>query len=71
MARLFGYFSNQADRIRCALAVEGDVMALGNGVRVDGWGVGSYQGAEVLLRRKPTEHREGARDMERVQVEIE
>lgn len=59
MARLFGYFANQTDRIRCALAVEGDALALGNGVKLDGWGVGSYQGNEVLLRRKPTEQREG------------
>src|SRR5689334_13103331 len=59
MARLFGYFANQSDRIRCAMALEGDALALSSGVRVDGWGVGSYQGSEILLRRKPTELREG------------
>jgi glutamine amidotransferase len=57
MARLFGYFANQVDRIRCALALEGAAVSLDDGVRVDGWGVGWYQAGEVLLRRKPTESR--------------
>jgi glutamine amidotransferase len=59
MARLFGYFANQADRIRCALAFEGAAMSLGAEGRLEGWGVGSYQGGEVLLRRRPIESREG------------
>jgi glutamine amidotransferase len=59
MARLIGYFANQADRIRCALAVESGVTVLPPDLRIDGWGVGSYQGGEVLLRRRPSELREG------------
>ena len=58
MARLFGYFANQSDRIRCALAYEGDAVSSNTAQRADGWGVGSYQTGEVLLRRKPTEPRE-------------
>jgi predicted glutamine amidotransferase len=57
MARLVGYFANQTDRIRCALAHEGAALSFG-AERIDGWGVGSYQGAEVLLRKHPTESRE-------------
>lgn len=58
MARLFGYFANQSDRIRCALALESEALAIEQGIPADGWGVGSYQGGEVLLRRRPTEPRE-------------
>jgi predicted glutamine amidotransferase len=58
MARLFGYFSNQTDRLRCALAFEGSSLERQPTVRTDGWGIGFYQGSEVLLRRKPTEHRD-------------
>jgi predicted glutamine amidotransferase len=57
MARLVGYFANQTDRIRCALALESPAIAFG-AERIDGWGVGSYQSGEVLLRRRPTESRE-------------
>jgi glutamine amidotransferase len=58
MARLFGYFANQSDRIRCAVTREGDGLRIDEGTRVDGWGVGSYQGGEVLLRKRPAEQRE-------------
>ena len=58
MARLFGYFANQADRFRCALELDAAALAVPAGTRIDGWGVGSYQSGEVLLRRTPTESRE-------------
>ena len=61
MARLFGYFANQADRVRCALGRESVALRLSESIHSDGWGVGSYQGGEVLLRRKPTEPRESLR----------
>jgi len=57
MARLVGYFANQTDRIRCALRLDGPAIAFG-AERIDGWGVGSYQGGEVLLRKRPAESRE-------------
>lgn len=52
MPRLLGYFASQIDRVRCVLAAE-------PGARLDpdtreGFGVGSHQGREVLLRRSPT-----------------
>jgi glutamine amidotransferase len=59
MARLIGYFANQSDRIRCAIAAEAGALNLGNDVPIDGWGVGSYQSGEVLLRRRPSELRDG------------
>src|SRR5207245_8791387 len=49
--------ANQADRVRCALSAERDVMAIPAGKPSDGWGVGFYQGGEVLLRKRPTEGR--------------
>lgn len=58
MARLVGYFGNQADRLRCALALDGEGVAFGDRFRPEGWGVGSFQGGEILLRRKPIEHRD-------------
>jgi glutamine amidotransferase len=57
MARLVGYFANQTDRIRCALHLDAAAIDFGAG-GVDGWGVGSYQANEVLLRKRPTESRE-------------
>ncbi len=58
MARLFGYLSNQTERIRCALTRESEALALPPDTRVDGWGVGSYQSGEVLLRKRPAGQRE-------------
>jgi predicted glutamine amidotransferase len=58
MARLFGFLANQTDRIRCALTREAAGVALPSDARVDGWGVGSYQGGEVLLRKRPGEQQE-------------
>lgn len=52
MPRLLGYFASQIDRVRCVLTAE-------EGARLDpdareGFGIGSHQGSEVLLRRSPT-----------------
>lgn len=58
MTRMFGYFANQTDRLRCALALDGPALAFGPGGRIDGWGLGSYQGSELLLRKRPSEQRE-------------
>lgn len=58
MARLFGYLSNQTERIRCVLTRESAALALPEATRIDGWGVGSYQSGEVLLRKRPAGQRE-------------
>ena len=52
MPRLLGYFASQIDRVRCVLTTE-------EGARLEpdaheGFGIGSHQGSEVLLRRSPT-----------------
>lgn len=52
MPRLLGYFASQIDRVRCVLTAE-------EGARLEpdaheGFGIGSHQGREVLLRRSPT-----------------
>jgi hypothetical protein len=52
MPRLLGYFASQIDRVRCVLTAE-------EGARLEpdareGFGIGSHQGSEVLLRRSPT-----------------
>lgn len=58
MARLLGYLANQSDRIVCALTHERTALGADAPVMGDGWGVGSYQGAEPLLRKRPTDSRE-------------
>lgn len=58
MTRMLGYFANQTDRLRCALTLDGPALAFGGGGRIDGWGLGSYQGGELLLRKRPSEQRE-------------
>ncbi len=58
MTRLLGYFANQADRLPCALEAESAALSLDRPMRCDGWGVGTYQGGEPLLRRKPSDPRE-------------
>lgn len=60
MTRMIGYFANQTDRIRCALTVEEPSLQFGAD-RVDGWGIGSYQFGEVLLRKRPTDPREAVK----------
>jgi glutamine amidotransferase len=60
MTRMIGYFANQTDRIQCALTNESDAINFG-AERVDGWGVGSYQFGEVLMRKRPTDPREAVK----------
>ncbi len=57
MALMFGYYSNQTDRVGCALNAERETLTLADGQRSDGWGIGFYQGGEVLLRKRPQESR--------------
>lgn len=53
MGRLFGYMANRADRLRAALDQERDVIALSTSARPSGWGIGFYQGGEVLHKKRP------------------
>ena len=58
MARLFGVIGNRPDLTARVLAFEGDALrARSNGGPL-GWGLGFYQGGEVLMRRRPIDERE-------------
>jgi glutamine amidotransferase len=52
MARLFGIIGNRADLAGRALAYEAEALRVRGGA--SGWGIGFYQGGEVLMRRRPT-----------------
>ena len=52
MSRLLAYIGNDPERVQCALHA-GRNQLVATTVRADAWGVGFYQGGEVLLRRRP------------------
>ncbi len=52
MPRLLGYFASQIDRVRCVLTAEEGAQLEPD--THEGFGIGSHQGSEVLLRRSPT-----------------
>jgi glutamine amidotransferase len=57
MARLFGIIGNRPDLASRVLAFEGEALrARSRGVPL-GWGMGFYQGGEVLMRRRPIDER--------------
>jgi predicted glutamine amidotransferase len=63
MARLFGLIGNRPDLAARALALEGQALAVHaravTGVTSSlGWGLGFYQGGEVLIRRRPSDEHE-------------
>ncbi|HEY7955980.1 MAG TPA: class II glutamine amidotransferase [Polyangia bacterium] len=62
MSRLFAYLGNDSDRVACALhparkmlvtPMEAGGDAGGASPIIDSWGIGFYQGGEVLLQRRP------------------
>jgi glutamine amidotransferase len=58
MARLFGFIGNRPDLGVKALAADGQLFEeRAQGGQALGWGVGYYQGGEVLLRRRPLDDR--------------
>src|SRR5438309_1031527 len=52
MSRLLAYIGNDPERVQCVLH-PGRKLLVADGAGADGWGVGFYQGGEVLLRRRP------------------
>jgi glutamine amidotransferase len=58
MARLFGLLGNRADLAGRALAFEADALRVRSRGQPLGWGVGFYQGGEVLMRRRPIDDRD-------------
>jgi predicted glutamine amidotransferase len=58
MARLFGIIGNRPDLAARVMAFEADALrARSNGAPL-GWGLGFYQGGEVLMRRRPIDERQ-------------
>lgn len=57
MARLFGLIGNRADLAQHALALEAPALRVAAEGRPTSWGVGFYQGGEVLMRRRPIDDR--------------
>jgi predicted glutamine amidotransferase len=53
MARLFGLIGNRADLAGRVLAAERDALMVHSRNGQLGWGMGFYQGGEVLMRRRP------------------
>lgn len=53
MARLFGLIGNRADLAGRVLNSEKDALAVHARGGQLGWGIGFYQGGEVLMRRRP------------------
>ena len=58
MARLFGLIGNRADLAGRILASETDALRVRSRGAPLGWGVGFYQGGEVLMRRRPIDERD-------------
>lgn len=57
MARLFGLIGNRADLAGRVLASETAALAVQSRGKQLGWGIGFYQGGEVLMRRRPIDDR--------------
>jgi glutamine amidotransferase len=53
MARLFGLIGNRADLASRVLAFEAEALRVHSKGTALGWGIGFYQGGEVLMRRRP------------------
>lgn len=53
MARLFGLIGNRTDLAGRVLAFEADALRVQSRGAPFGWGIGFYQGGEVLMRRRP------------------
>src|SRR5262249_54553866 len=58
MARLFGLIGNRADLAGRVLGFEADALRVRRGDSQLGWGIGFYQGDEVLMRRRPIDDRD-------------
>src|SRR5258708_25339519 len=57
MARLFGIIGNRPDLAARVLAFEVEALRARSKGAPLGWGLGFYQGGEVLMRRRPIDER--------------
>jgi glutamine amidotransferase len=58
MARLFGLIGNRPDLVGRVLDLEPEALVARTHGSPLGWGIGFYQGGEVLMRRRPIDDRE-------------
>jgi predicted glutamine amidotransferase len=58
MARLFGIIGNRPDLTARILAFEAEALRARSQGEPLGWGLGFYQGGEVLIRRRPIDERQ-------------
>jgi predicted glutamine amidotransferase len=58
MARLFGLIGNRPDLVGRVLDLESEALVAPTRGSPLGWGIGFYQGGEVLMRRRPIDDRE-------------
>jgi len=58
MARLFGLIGNRPDLAGRVLGLESEALCARTRGSALGWGLGFYQGGEVLMRRRPIDDRE-------------
>jgi glutamine amidotransferase len=69
MARLFGIIGNRPDLAARVLAFEGDALRARSSGAPLGWGLGFYQGGEVLMRRRPIDERQEL-DVARIAADV-
>lgn len=53
MGRLIGYMANRADRLADALTEEQAAVGPASIADADAWGIGFYQGGEILHKKRP------------------
>jgi glutamine amidotransferase len=53
MGRLIGYVANRTDRLAEALTEEDVAVGPASSIVADAWGIGFYQGGEVLHKKRP------------------
>lgn len=58
MPRIFGFIGNRPDLGSRVLDVEASALRVHTDERRIGWGLGFYQGSDVLLRRRPVDDRD-------------
>lgn len=69
MARLFGLIGNRTDLAGRVLAAESAALSVQAKGAPLGWGIGFYQGGEVLMRRRPLDDR-AVIDMGRLSADV-
>ena len=68
MARLFGLIGNRADLASRVLTSEAAALRVQSKGTALGWGIGFYQGGEVLMRRRPIDDHATTNGVEIVKV---